>query len=217
MLPNVVCQDFFMAKVDLKDVYLTVPVSAEFHYLLAFQNNNGQVLQFQTLPFGFCTSPYKDNQACSSTFISSGHPYYHLPEWHVAGITNRELTSSTVLWLFSSLGFIINIPKTAVAPFSEIKFLGFTLNTKIMTVHVALPATEMNGIQHVTKVLQNKTVCLKVLSQILGKLVPMKPAVFRAPLHYQVLQYLKISMMRSGQTMTTIPPEAQKDLIWWHT
>ena len=58
MLPNVVCQNFFVAKVDLKDAYLTVPVSAEFHCLLGFQDNDGQLLQFQTLPFGFYTAPY---------------------------------------------------------------------------------------------------------------------------------------------------------------
>ena len=60
-------------------------------------------------------------------------------------------------------------------------------------------------------------ICFKVLSQLLGKLVATKPAVFRAPLHYRALQHLKISMMRSGQKVTTIPPEAQKDLTWWHT
>ena len=58
MLPNVVRQNFFMAKVDLKDAYLTVPVSAEFHCLLGFQDDNGQLLQFQTLPFRLCTAPY---------------------------------------------------------------------------------------------------------------------------------------------------------------
>jgi len=38
MLPTVVQKDFFMAKVNLKDAYLTVPVAAEFHCLLTFQD-----------------------------------------------------------------------------------------------------------------------------------------------------------------------------------
>ena len=36
MLPNVLLKDFFMAKVDLKDAYLTVPVAEEFGCPLAF-------------------------------------------------------------------------------------------------------------------------------------------------------------------------------------
>ena len=80
------------------------------------------------------------------------------------------------------------------SPLFKDRVLGFTLNTK--TIMVALPATKMNGIQ--SDVLQNATVSLKVLSQLLGKLVATKPAVFRAPLHYQALQHLKISMMISG-------------------
>ena len=58
MLPNVLCQNFFMAKVDLKDAYLTVPVSAEFRCLLGFQDDDRQLSQFQTLPFGLCTALY---------------------------------------------------------------------------------------------------------------------------------------------------------------
>lgn len=52
----------------------------------------------------------------------------------------------------------------------------------------------MNGIQpDVAKVLQNKTICVKVLSQLLGKLIATKPAAFRAPLHnWTTLQHLKI-------------------------
>ena len=108
MLPNVVRQNFFMAKVDLKDAYLTVPVSAEFHCLLGFQDDNGQLLQFQTLPFGLCTAPYaffKDNKASSSILTSSRHPYYHLPGRHVVSVTNGELTSAGSV--DSSMAFLL--------------------------------------------------------------------------------------------------------------
>ena len=222
MLPNVVRQDFFMAKVDLKDAYLTIPVSAEFHCLLAFQNDDGQFLQFQTLPFRLCTAPYvfsKTTKPAVQLLRQMGiHIIIYLDDMLLVSPTESSLAQdlSTVLWLFSSLGFVINTLKTTVVPSSEIEFLGFTLNTKTMT--VALPTTKMISIQSdVAKVLQNKAICLKVLSQLLGKLVATKPAVFRAPLHYRALQHLKISMMRSGQKVTTIPPEAQKDLTWWHT
>ena len=81
MLPNVVHQDFFMAKVDLKDTYLTIPVSAEFHCLLAFQNDR----QFFAIPDPSIRTLHhsirflKDNKASSPIVMSDGHSYYHLP------------------------------------------------------------------------------------------------------------------------------------------
>ena len=46
-----------MAKIDLKDAYLTVPVATQLHCLLAFPNESKGFLQFQTLPFGLLTPP----------------------------------------------------------------------------------------------------------------------------------------------------------------
>ena len=118
---------------------------------------------------------------------------------------------STFLCLFSALGFVIIIPKTTVTASVEIEFLEFTLNTETMT--VALPTVKMDTIQSkVYKIPQTRTVCVKGLSQILGKLIAIKPAVFRAPLRYQALQHLKIILMKSGQQKSALPPEAQKDL-----
>jgi len=74
---------------------------------------------------------------------------------------------------------------------------------------VTLPADKMRGIQaNIARVLQRERIGLKVLSQLLGKLVAMKPAVMTGSLHYRALQHLKITMMKSAQTEATITPEA---------
>ena len=181
-------------------------------------------MQFQTPPFGLCTAPYvfsKTTKPAVQLLRQMGiHIIIYLDDMLLVSPTESSLAQdlSTVLWLFSSVGFVINTLKTTVVPSSKIEFLGFTLNLNTKTMTVALPTTKMISIQSdVAKVLQKKAICLKVLSQLLGKLVATKPAVFRAPLHYWALQHLKISMMRSRQKVTTIPPEAQKDLTWWYT
>ena len=58
MLSTVVKKHFFMAKINLQDAYLTVPEAAKFHFPLAFQDKQGEFLQFQSLSFGLCTTPY---------------------------------------------------------------------------------------------------------------------------------------------------------------
>jgi len=47
---------------------------------------------------------------------------------------------SKVLWLFSCFGFMAGTEKTTVLPSTELEFLGFSLNTKTMT--VALPTAK---------------------------------------------------------------------------
>jgi len=222
MVPNVVQNNYFMAKIDLKDAYLTVPVAAVFRCLLAFANENRDFLQFQTLPFGLCTAPCilsKITKPAVQFLRQIGaHIIIYLDDMLLVSSAERSLTQdlSTVLWLFSTLGFIVNTEKTTVAPTTEIEFLGFSLNIKAMT--VALPAAKIKGIQTDTaKVLQKETIGLKVLSQLLGKLVAPKPAVLVAPLHYCALQHQKISMMRSAQREGTMTLEAQQDLNWWLT
>jgi len=48
MVPNVVQKNYFMAKIDLKDAYLTVPVAAEFRCIMAFPNENQDFLRVST-------------------------------------------------------------------------------------------------------------------------------------------------------------------------
>ena len=55
---EVLKQGWQMAKIDLKDAYLTIPVAREHHCLLSFQVQQGEWIQFQCLPFGLCTAPF---------------------------------------------------------------------------------------------------------------------------------------------------------------
>ena len=140
----------------------------KFRCPLAFQNESKGFLQFQTLPFGLCTTPYvflKITKPAVQFLRQIGiHIIIYLDDMLLLSSTERSLAQdlSTVLWLFSCLGFIVNTTKTTVVPSTEIEFLGFSLNTKTMT--VALPTAKMKGIQSdIAKVLQNKTIGLKVL------------------------------------------------------
>ena len=112
MVPNVV-QDSFMTKVDLKDAYLTVLVSTKFHCLLAFQNESEGFLQFQTLPFGLCTILYvflKITKPAVQFLRQIGiHIIIYLDNMLLVSPKEWSLAQdlSTVLWLFSCLGFIL--------------------------------------------------------------------------------------------------------------
>ena len=52
MLPSLLQQETYMAKINLKDTYLTVPVAKDSQPFLAFQGQEGDLFQFKVLPFG---------------------------------------------------------------------------------------------------------------------------------------------------------------------
>ena len=151
MLSMVEQKDFFMAKIDLKDAYLTVPIAEKFHCLLGFQDKQGEFLQFQTLSFGLCTAP------CTFSKLTKPAIQFlrqigiriiiYLDDMLITAQTEESLAQdpSTVLWLFCALGFIINIPKCSIAPSKQVDFLGFTVDTSTMM--VILPSAKMSGIQ----------------------------------------------------------------------
>jgi len=70
MVPNVIQQDHFMAKIDLKDAYLTVPVAAKFHCLLAFPNKSKGFLQFHHSDFAPLHMCSRKSQSQQSSFYS---------------------------------------------------------------------------------------------------------------------------------------------------
>ena len=58
MLPEVLRKEWHMAKIDLKDAYLTIPIAQEHQCLLSSQIGVGKWVPYQCLPFGLCTAPF---------------------------------------------------------------------------------------------------------------------------------------------------------------
>ena len=83
---------------------------------------------------------------------------------------------------------------------------------------VALPPNKRSKIQQETShLLHCISVPTKTLSCLVGRLVAAKPAVTNAPLHYQALQCLKISVVYAQQDEVSLTQEAMDDLSWWST
>ena len=135
MLMEVLKQGWQMAKIDLKDVYLTIPVAREHHCLLSFQVQQGEWIQFQCLPFGLCTAPFvftKVTKPIVQFLQQLGiHLIIYLDDLLLAASSITQLLQdlSTVLQLFTALGFLINYPKSIMNPTQKLEFLGFMVDT----------------------------------------------------------------------------------------
>ena len=226
MLPVILKQDWFMAKIDLKDAYLTIPVAAVHHPLLSFQVLAGEWIQFQCLPFGLCTAPFVFSKVTKPLvqFLRQLGIYLiiYLDDLLIASPGKPQLLEdlSTVFWLFTALGFLINLPKSITEPTQSIEFLGFVIDSAQMT--VTLPPHKVESIQkEASQILTLETVQIKTLGHLIGTLVATKPAIPLAPLHFRSLQDLKVQTLRchkaSYHTTVHLSQEAQRDLQWWAT
>ena len=180
-------------------------------------------MQFQCLPFGLCTAPFtfsKVTKPATQFLRQLGiHLIIYLDDLLLAAPTKDQLLVdlSTAIWLLTTLGFLINIPKSITAPTCHLEFLGFIVDTDNMV--ISLPAHKLHCIQkEASHLLSLDRIPMRTLACFIGTLVATKPAVWTDPLHYRALQDKKIRSLHQHphyQGSVSLSKEAQVDLQWW--
>ena len=212
----------FMGKVDLKDAYLTVPISREDRRFLRFAWK-GRRLQFTSLPFGLATAP--------RTFTKLLKPVaMHLRKQGLRIIVylddillmadsaerlnnHMEIMTDTL----QQLGFILNRKKCILHPQQRIEFLGFCVDSTTMT--LSLPQHKVLKIEKECRHLRNQgEVSARQLAHIIGLLNATNPAVLPARMHYRSLQRLKnrtLGSSRDFDQRTRLDVESLDDISFW--
>ena len=129
----------FMASVDLKDAYYSIPVHPEHRKYLMFKWE-GQYYQFTCLPNGLSSAPRvftKILKPVYSHLRSIGHMCMgHIDDSRLVAYSLgscRKNIYDTVN-LFTLLGFTIHLVKSVLEPTQTIQFLGFVIDSVAMTV-----------------------------------------------------------------------------------
>ena len=212
----------YLAKVNLKDAYLSVPIAQMHQHFLAFKWE-GKVFQFRALPFGLASAPF--------TFMKILHPVMvvlrqlgirlivYLDNILVLGRTAEETSQAvtTLLHLLYTLGFVVNLAKSVLTPSQVLEFLGF----EVCTVSTSLRLSERR-IQKILKACQEalgKTqISLRELASCIGMMTAAWPGVLPTPLHLRGLQrLLNMSPHRNlpWGALVHLDLEARSDLVWW--
>ena len=129
----------FMASVDLKDAYYTVPIHSDYQKYLKFMFN-GTPYQYTCLPNRLSSAPCiftKLLKPVYSTLHSKGHlSSGYIDDSYLQGDTVEECQENITdtACLFSWLGFYIHPTKSVFTPSHILTFLGFILNSLEMTV-----------------------------------------------------------------------------------
>ena len=123
----------YMASVDIKDAYYSIPVSEHDQKYLKFMFD-GQLYAFTCLPNGLCSGPRKFTKllkAPLATLLEAGHILGgYIDNIFNLGLTYNECMRNVIdtVNLLDSLGFTMHPEKSKFIPSQVLIFLGFVIN-----------------------------------------------------------------------------------------
>ncbi|XP_066928816.1 uncharacterized protein [Clytia hemisphaerica] len=173
-------ENFFIAKIDLRQAYISVPVHPANHAALGLKwNFSGDehytYLKDPRLPFGARSAPgifHCLTQSVRRMMQRRGFPLIivYLDDFLVIGRTRQECQAAfdTLHSLLISLGFTIS-PSKLVSPCQKLVFLGVEIDTTTLT--LALPAKKLGDLRDVLMSFQSRARASKrQLQQLAGRL-----------------------------------------------
>ena len=222
MLRDLLKPNDFMAKIDLKDAYFTVPIWKGHQKFLRFLWKGTQ-WEFACLPFGIASAPRvftKILKPVIGLLRKQGiRLIIYLDDFLLMASTKETLSYHVTLTvtLLEMLGFVVNYQKSHLNPTQSIEFLGFHINSIMLT--ISLPLDKVKGIRkECQKVLENPDITIRELARLLGKLSASIQAVFPAPLHYRHIQAVKkrsLALHGGYESQVYWTAEALEELKWW--
>ena len=179
----------YMASIDLKDAYYSVPVKEEFQKFLKFQWK-GHIFKFVCLPMGLTSSPRiftKITKPVYATLRQKGHINSgYIDDIYLQGsdVKDRENNIRDTVHILQDSGFTIQPTKSVFRPTQILSHLGFVLNSRQMTVTVTSEKAQKIAqlCQHMMEV---GVVTLRELAELIGQLVASFPGVMYGPLFYR--------------------------------
>ena len=212
----------YMAKIDLTDCFWGLPVSREDQRALAF-TWRGQNYVFKCLPFGLSLAPMyitKLYRHVVEYLQARGHRVIiYIDDMLILGNTKERCAESlqATLDLMNDLGALVNAEKSCLCPAQIVDYLGFSLDSRTMT--VTAPAKKVRNLKkQLRSTIRRQQVSARDLASVLGKINAMSDALFPVRVHTTHLQDLKLKILSRGQGwshLTPITTNAIDDMTWW--
>ena len=213
----------FMASIDWKDAYYSVPIKSQHKKLLRFHFDN-VLYEFQALPNGLASGPriftkltkplFSHLRKCG--FLNS--PY--IDDVLILGDTKEECRENVVATVDVSTdcGFLVHPLKSELEPTQIIEFLGFVLNSVNMTIKVnERQATKI--VDACSSLLKGGRYTIRQFAKVIGLLVASMPGVEMGQLYYRRLDNAKNLALKNNKgdfnSKIELDPVLTSDLEWW--
>ena len=222
-------ENCFFVKIDLKNAYHSVPVRPVDRDWFRF-TWRGCHFRFTCLPQGFSPAPRiftKLLKPIFSHFRALGIITLHYLDDFIFLSDSAESLAKDVNYVLStldSLGLTINFDKSCLVPSQRIEFLGFILDSVLMS--VTLTRSKQEKINRLGSLLLEKvSVTIRDLAVFIGNVVAASYGVRRAPLRFKYLEIFKIRALHSlrGRVpfpqvydqLVTLDKRALGLITWW--
>ncbi|RCN44856.1 hypothetical protein ANCCAN_09138 [Ancylostoma caninum] len=155
---------YFMAKIDMRDAYFSIPIRITDRNYLAFCYG-GKLYRFRALPFDLSSAHY------AYTRLRNGDALVYLDDWIFLANSEEWLRQQlrTALETFGDLGLILNTEKSQHEPVQSIEFLGMTRDSRSFRFEV--PEKKVVNISNKAEQLLYSTegVSLRAIAEFIGK------------------------------------------------
>lgn len=172
-IKHVVRHNDWMAKLDLKDAYFTIPIHSEDQSFLQFKWENTP-FQFICLPFGLSSAPWVFTKLLKPVVAYLRQQgirlIIYLDDILILNQSRESLEGQLVVVsnLLDSLGYIINKDKSHTIPTQEIEFLGLLIDST--SVSLKLPDAKQDAIMKWCKdALKKDSLSLREIASVLGR------------------------------------------------
>lgn len=220
---KLISKDCFMAKIDLEDAYLTVPIHPDYTKYLRFVFR-GILYEFIVLPFGLCTAPLvftKIMKPLLAELRKRGYTSVMFIDDKLLIEKTRGVCIASVIEcirLLSDLGFIVNRKKSVLDPNQRCIFLGFILDSTTQKIELTLEK-RTSLIELISSVLKKERCKIVEFASLLGKLVAACPAVDYGYVYTKILERDKtLALEAEGDNYDrymNISEAAKEDFSWW--
>ena len=213
----------FLASIDIKDAFYSVPINEDHKKYLKFAWN-GKLFQFCAMPNGYCDAMRIFTKILKPVFATLREQGYesviYVDDSLLQGETFQECLDNIMATLecLESLGFVIHPDKSIFIPTQEIIFLGFIINTRDMTVRLTVEKKEkIIGLG--IGLLKTKNFTIRMISSFIGNLTASFEAVPEGRLYYRHLEWCKALSLElhnfDFDAPCFISEQAREEIIWW--
>jgi len=213
----------YMASLDLRDAYYSVPIHVSHQKYLKFRWK-GDLYQFTCLPNGLACAPRIFTKLLKPVFAhlrKKGHissPY--LDDSFLMASTYEQCKQNVMdtLTLLKQLGFVIHVEKSHTQPSQCIEHLGFIFNSVEMTIKVN--AAKIQNLRDCAReVLIKRNLKIRKVAQLIGIMVSCFPGVEYGQLFYRRLDMLKTHYLKlckgNFEAYMKLDYDTRTDIRWW--
>ena len=136
---NIIKPGVWMTSVDLQDACYTIPVHPDHQKYLTFSWQH-KYYKFTCLPNGYAQAPMIFTNLLKQPFSFLRRRGYHsiiyIDDAYLQGDSYDACYNNVyeTVSLFQKLGFTINLRKSVLHPTQKVKFLGFVLDSHLVTI-----------------------------------------------------------------------------------